>query len=47
MALRAQVGLEVADLWTLICEGVRFYPSALSFLGAGEKKVGDWALSSG
>ena len=45
MALRAQVGLKVVDFWTLIREGVRFSLLGLSFLGAGEEKVGDWALS--
>lgn len=44
LASRAQAGSEIVDLLTLICESVRFSPTALSFLGAGEQKVGDWAL---
>ena len=35
--MKAQVGLEVVDLRALICEGVRFSLSGLSFLGAGEE----------
>ena len=47
VALTAQVGLGVVDLWILICEGVGFFPSGLRFLGAGEEKAGDWAFPDG
>lgn len=37
----------MVDLWTLTREGMRYSSPGLSFLGASEENVGDWALPVG